>query len=45
MFIKKVQKNVYAFLIKTNFSNFQATYQKELYLVFEKSGIFLTEGT
>ena len=42
----KKKKNVYAFLTKNTFpsglgsSNSQATYKKELYLVFEKLGNF-----
>ena len=35
-------KNVYAFLIKKTFSKCQASYQKELYLLFEKSGNIFT---
>ena len=37
----KVKTNFYVFLIKKCFSICQATYQKELYLLFDKSGIFL----
>ena len=37
---KKSLKNVYALLIKKTSSNCQVTYQKELYLLFEKSGNF-----
>ena len=48
MFIKKLIKKCPCLFNKKaqnrkTFSNFQATYQKELYLLFEKSGIFLSQ--
>ena len=56
MFIKKVLRNVYTFLItkqlymldytqnRKTFSNSQVTYQKEL-LLFENQAVFFTEWT
>ena len=44
MFIKKSLKNAYTFLTKKTFTNCQATYQKELYLLFEKSGNFFSQS-
>ena len=40
MFIKKVLKNYYAFLIKKSFTKSQATYQKKFYSLFQKSANF-----
>ena len=41
---KRSLKNVYTLLIKKPFSNCQATYQKELYLMFKKSGNFFSQN-